>query len=617
MSLKTCHKACAVVLCMAFGMICAISFSVNIVGYVGLGAVPAATTSYLWTALGICFALLFWHSYVRLKLQIHITEALLGLVFGLLNSFCSVLFAVDSLQMSTAALLLTIGKGVFQGIPMMTALSLIHYYMSSGVLAEKRHENNRPEYWIDRHPVWPFAAVLFVCWLPYLVVFFPGTVCWDLGEMVAAFFGQRRMDTMHPVFVTYLLGGCIWVGRLIGSDNIGTVLYTLLQTAAFAWALASVVALCRTLKVRRAVWISILAFFGLTPIFGGYAQFVSTDTLYTAALTLFTVHTVRLLLSVKGVLQENLVVNGIRLFAWGLLACLMRLNGFAVIAVSAGVLTLTLLCGNSLKKAGYAIAGMALCLLLTLGFNKLLVPSLGIVDNTASGIYSVCFQQSARILRDHGNTITPDEYAAIDAVLDADRLPELYDTAVSDPVKYTFRQWGKGPQTEKAALATYRTAWFNMAKKYSLTCLEAFVAGNMSYYTFQPKIDGETYNNQGGARLVFETYSLGDDPRFLHTRQPDLFYSARIILAALARGGRHIPGVSLLYCCAFYTWLAVALAVSMYHQRKGRLLCAFVPILATFACCIFSPVNDYFRYFLPVVTMIPLLFCTAVKTEQD
>ena len=65
------------------------------------------------------------------------------------------------------------------------------------------------------------------------------------------------------------------------------------------------------------------------------------------------------------------------------------------------------------------------CVACALLFSKVLIPALGIPDETASGIYSVCFQQSARVLRDHGDTVTPEEYAEIDRVLDAEKLPEL------------------------------------------------------------------------------------------------------------------------------------------------------------------------------------------------
>ena len=46
-------------------------FVVDTEGYVGMSALPAASTSYLWSALALCFALLLHHVHVRLSL-IHI-----------------------------------------------------------------------------------------------------------------------------------------------------------------------------------------------------------------------------------------------------------------------------------------------------------------------------------------------------------------------------------------------------------------------------------------------------------------------------------------------------------------------------------------------------------------
>lgn len=252
--------------------------------------------------------------------------------------------------------------------------------------------------------------------------------------------------------------------------------------------------------------------------------------------------------------------------------------------------------------------GLWACALL---FSHVLLPALGVRDETASGLYSVCFQQSARVLRDHAGEVTPEEYAEIDRVLDAENLAELYEPWISDPVKYTFRQYGQGAQAEKAALARYRKTWLSMLTKYPLTYAEAFFAGNVSYYTFAPKLEGETYNQQAGNRLVFETYELGEDPRFLHTEQIAALEGARTLLAVFARGIRHIPLLALLYACATYTWLLVGAGISAVRQRRWRLLCCFLPALLTLGVCMLSPVNDYFRYFLPIVAMTPPLLAAT------
>lgn len=605
-------------LCAALGVASAMCFVVDAEGYVGMSALPAASTSYLWSALALCFALLLHHVHVRRRLRPGVGAALVGLLFGVLNAFGGLLFAYDSWAMlrSPATLALTLLRSVGQAVPMTALLTWVDAALRGGALHRPGALDDAPVpaalkplwRWASRHETAAYMILLALCWSPYLIAFYPGTVCWDLGEMVAQFFGQRPMDTWHPVFLTWVIGGCVWLGRLVGSDNLGAALYTLLQTVLMAFALGSSLRLMRSLRLSRAARLAAAAFFALLPIWGGYAQFISKDTLYTSALFLFTLCLIRLLLAREGRLAAPVGREAAGLFVWGLLTCLMRSNGLYVILPTAVFAFAFAARGRARLAVGGALAGaVALALL----FSHVLLPALGVRDETASGLYSVCFQQSARVLRDHGDQVTTEEYAEIDRVLDAENLAELYEPWISDPVKFTFRQYGQGAEAEKAALARYRETWLSMLSKYPLTYAEAFFAGNVSYYAFTPKFEGETYNQQAGNRLVFETYELGEDPRFLHTEQIAALEGARTLLAVFARGIRHIPLLGLLYACATYTWLLAGAGMSAVRQRRWRLLVGFLPALLTLGVCMLGPVNDYFRYFLPIVAMTPALLSAA------
>ena len=601
-TLSPLRQKCMGFFCFLAGVASALCFVVGQDGYTGMSALPAASTDYLWSALALCFGLMFWAVYVRRGLRPHGLSVAFGLLFGWVNAFGQVLFAYDSWTMSGLRLALTIGKGLGQSLPMIAFFTWLHDWLSRGAAAKPGAlEGWRPKRfvrlwdWAGRHPILGVMLLLVVCWSPYLVAFYPGTVCWDLGEMIAQFFGQREMDTWHPVFLTWIFGGLVWLGRLAGSDNLGAALFTLLQTLALSYALSRALRDLARMGLARGYRLMALAFFALIPIWGGYAQFISKDTLYTAVLLLFALNAMELLWR-RDALRPALPWE---LFLWGLLTCLIRSNGLYVVLPTALVLVLA---AKPRLPIGAALTGAVACALL---FSGVLVPALGIRDETASGLYSVCFQQSARILRDHGDTVTPEEYAQIDAVLDAEHLAEKYEPWISDPVKFTFRQYGQGAQAEKQALAVYRKTWLKMLKEYPLTCAEAFFAGNISYYTFQPKLEGDTYNNQAGNRLVFETYDLGQDARLLHTRQKEALAPARTALAAFARGWRHIPLLSLLYVCASYTWALAGGALSLLRQKRARLLAAFVPALMSLGVCMLGPVNDYFRYFLPIVAMTP------------
>ncbi|MEG0269639.1 MAG: DUF6020 family protein [Clostridia bacterium] len=616
------RKPIATSLCVAAGIASAMCFVVSAQGYVGMSDAPASATSFLWSALALCFAFLFVHVYVRKGFRAGVGTAAFGLLFGFVNTVGGMLFAYDSLAslngMGAWAAVLVRSTG--QALPMIAALVWVDGFLRSGALhqagALERWQPKRCSWLLRfyrRHPIVSLMLLLVLCWSPYLIAFFPGTVCWDLGEMVAQFFGQRPMDTWHPVFTTWLMGGCVWLGRLVGSDNVGAALFTLLQTTLLAYALASVVGFFDKLHLNRATRLCAILFFALTPLWGGYAQFISKDTLYTAAMLLFALRVMEILLMrerKQGPPAPRMLVG---LFAWALLCCLLRSNGLYVVLPTAVLLVMVGAQGKARLPLGGALAGaVALALL----FTNALLPDLGVRDETASGLYSVCFQQTARVLRDHAAEVSPEEYAEIDRVLDAEHLPALYEPWISDPVKYTFKQYGQGKAIEQEALARYRKTWLSMLSKYPLSYVEAFFAGNVSYYTFMPKIEGETYNNQAGNRLVFETYALGEDPRFLHTTQPAKLEGLRTLLAVFARGWRHIPLLSLLYTCAVYTWLLVGAGLSLARRKKWRLLVGFLPALLSLGVCMLSPVNDYFRYFLPIVAMtLPLLGSAAAQKD--
>ncbi|MDD3214583.1 MAG: DUF6020 family protein [Eubacteriales bacterium] len=638
--------------CMPAGALAMFAFTLSPSHYVGVSDLPLSAGSPAWILYALLLGGLFYVAFFRRRVRIRAGAAALGLVFGVVNYFATTLFAYDtwSFLNGAGAWAEAVLRILGQSAVMATAIALIADGLerpavhapsatkgnaagsaratesNKGRAAATTTESTRtrtPENsapgrlwraldrlslrfprctaWRRRHPALAAMLALLLCWSPYLLVFYPGTIIWDMGEMLGGLYGLRQLSTWHPVFTTWLFGGCVWLGRQLAGDNLGAFLFTLLQTLALAYALADVLRFLRRLGLGRGWRLAALLFFGLTPIFGSFAQAVGKDTLYAAALLLFAVRTAEILrFGAPG--RGGLIAYA----AFALLSCLLRSNGPYVVLIAAVMLVVFGLRG----KARFSVGGaLAAALALAFCFNGVLVPALNIQDETASGLYSVCFQQSARTLRDHADTVTAEEYAAIDAVLDAEALPALYEANISDPVKYTFRQYGQGRPAEAAALAQYRKTWLSMFAEYPITYLEAFVGGNSGYYAFTPKIDAaRTYHYQGGIRFVFETYDLGDDPLYLHTTQIAALSGARTLLAAYSRGWRRVPVLELTLFCPVYTWLLVAAAYSLARRKRWRELLAFLPALLSLGVCLLSPVNDYFRYFLPIVAMaFPLL----------
>ena len=115
--------------------------------------------------------------------------------------------------------------------------------------------------------------------------------------------------------------------------------------------------------------------------------------------------------------------------------------------------------------------------------------------------------------------------------------------------------------------------------------------------------------------------TLGDDPALRpHPRRSASLSKVRTLLAAYAQGhGGGFRCSVLLYCCATYTWLLVG--VGMYLAAPGATLAAAVPRscrrCSRLGVCMLSPVNDYFRYFLPIVAMAFPLTGFALRPKEN
>lgn len=597
------------------GVLCAKAFVINPQLFAGKSSIPADSTDYVWTFAGLVLTALFDETFVRRALRPKWGEWTFGLIFGVLNYFGTTLFAYDSwafigVFQSWPSVVL---KCLCQGFTMTAALTLIGSWLR--VKADPPARIDAPGWARKLHALYEKHTVLFVmgvlalCWLPYLVLFYPGIIISDMAWMFEQLVGIQPMTTWHSVLITWVFGGLVLLGRALGSDAIGCLLYVLLQTAAISYAMARTMRLLRKLGISRKWQTGALVFFAFFPIWPMYAVTIWKDTIHTALLLVWLIETIEWSRGLSRFGKGRWTAYG----ALALVICLWRNNGLYVVVPSLLVFGLLLAKG---RQKGLLAAVTAGVLAVAFLFNHALIPALGIIDDTASGMYSVCFQQTARVVRYHADELTEKEKAEIDRVLDLSAIGNLYEPWISDPVKYTFRQLGQGADVEREALSRYRETWLEMLPKYPVEYLMAFMAGNRGYYTFTPQYIGTTYSQQAGMRFVPASFSIEGEGQ-LNAPQPAALDGVRKLVYNVLERLRTIPILQMLFVCPVYTWTLVAAAIVLMNRRRWRELALFMPVLMSLAVCMVSPVDDYFRYFLPIIAMCaPLLACAHVENAE-
>lgn len=435
----------------------------------------------------------------------------------------------------------------------------------------------------ERNPIGSFlliAALCFLCYLPYIISAFPGSVNADSISQYEMLLGLVPFTDHHPFFMTYIMKLCWVIGDLINPGRLGIFLYVLLQTAILCTAFAKTIKVMGKLKTPLSIVITAMVFFCLFPIWGGYAQLVIKDTIFTGSMLWFFAYFVELLFFRNDFLKKPINMAGFIFF--GILANLTRHNGIYVTAV-VGVMCIFLI-GRQCKFLRFI--PLILILLVQILANRVYIPLANIEHGSVIEALPIPFQQTARYVRDHRDEITPEEREVIDSILDFDSIAEKYDYCSADPVKFTYH--GQS-ENEKELLAEYFKTWFKMFFKHPGTYFEATISG--SYYYYCP-------NTKGTEEIPYVYFASSyDEGQQFFVTQTEKLEPIKMALVKNSDNLRNTPIICILYRLGFYTFCLIYMAGILCQCHKKRALVLFIPSLITLFVCIASPTNGSFRYF--------------------
>lgn len=443
---------------------------------------------------------------------------------------------------------------------------------------------------LDKKPIVIPMAILLICWLPYWIAYFPGSVAWDALVQFNYYFGETGWSAHHPVFVTILYGTLMKIGRTLSSDSLGVFFCVLFQqlmlSASMAYAISSMKKWNCSLNTRSVV----LLYFSLFPLVSLWSSVIVKDCVYYPLIICFGVVLIDLLISIREKRKCGKEIFYITLL--GIIISLIRHDG---LYLCIGSIFLLIVCRFSKSCRIGLIASVCVVALISGAASDCLMQITNATEGSKREALSIPFQQTARYVVEHGDEVTDAERKAINAVLDYDSLAERYDSDCSDNVKATYRE-------DDSALPEYFQTWFAMFWKHPITYLEATLCNTYSYY--YP--NGESTEKQ----IVLTGIPMD---KSVNTGYFDLNYS---FSSSAGRTffdngcllfAKKLPGLGMLFHAGTYTWILLLAAFFMIRKRRTELLLGLSPALLNILICIASPVNGYFRYFMPTIFLSPII----------
>lgn len=470
----------------------------------------------------------------------------------------------------------------------LAGLSILFYELMillSDFLSSHRFTDQK-EHFFTHHAFRKSFLILVCVYLPFLLISFPGKLCWDAIGQIEQVIGTGGYSTHHPLFHTLLMGGLTWLGgELFHSYETGLFIYMLLQMAMLAAALSATVAVLAKRGAKRSILLGLLLIYCITPVYSNMASTALKDVPYSACVIGYVI-CLALLLEMPDRIKNLRFVGCFILLQLGVI--LFRNNGLYVILLSG------IGCFCFLNRK-YQFRQKISCLLCSFGISivaaelilLLLAQTLGAAAGSKGEMLSIPFQQTARYLQLYRAELSQEELSAIEAVLgDVNTIAAGYDPKSSDPVKALFKK-----DASPKELAAYFKAWSQGLIKHPSVYVEAFLVH--VYGWFDPAV-----NN-----------SIRYESDYDVIRQGGLFPNAEKILIFYYRFASRISLLAVFENVGAAVWALFFLTVYQRKNKQNAAVYAGLPLWISLLICMASPCFVMHpRYAFPILFTIPFMY---------
>lgn len=348
-------------------------------------------------------------------------------------------------------------------------------------------------------PVFSLSGIIYVCWIPFLLVNAPFGVGWDTMTQLIQFRGYPAWDQalmiplkgywmsdQHPFFDSIIYGAFDLLGKNVFHNEV-TGLTLLMYLQAYCCALALALLFCwvnnRSELKREALW-TILLVLCFVPTFALTETQILKDATWLTFFILwgvcFAEYTHRILNQKK--LTAPLIVLLV------LAAVLAGLTKKTSSYVTFGATLLLLFLPH--KRWKTLVASLVPPFIVLLLIPATLYPVLRIAPGGRQEPLMVPITQVSKVFKDHGNEIPRSDWDTVNQVIDIKKARNLWIPEDADPPKVTFRR----TTATREDIAAFLGEWVKLGLRYPVSYVHAIP------YVWDSFALGRTYYTTGAVK---------------------------------------------------------------------------------------------------------------------
>ena len=474
--------------------------------------------------------------------------------------------------------------------------SFLFHEMLRGIdcFLQKGRFVDEKQHFFSEHAFGKTALILFAVYLPFLILSYPGNLCWDVIGQIEQVIFNTGYSAHHPIVHTLVVGGFVQLGdKLFQSYEIGLFMYMLFQLVLFVSALAWSVAVLAKRKVKFGVLTVLIALYAIAPVYSNVASTAVKDVPFVSFVIGYIICFCMLIENPQKIKCPRFTGCFI-LLQLGMI--LFRNNGIYVACI-AGVVAV----GYLWKKynAKERFKSILVFFAASVVVSKVILVIIGQILNVTPGssgeMLSIPFQQTARYLQFYQKELTEDEKASIEAVLgDVSEVAAKYDPDISDPVKALFKKDASGSE-----LIGYFKTWLICFFKHPAVYFEAF------------------FHHVYGWLSPFVANSVRYEVEYDTISQQGLFPQASKLVLFYYRFASRFSLLSVLENVGVYVWSLLFMSAFYWKRRNVRNMVILSPLWVSLFICIASPCFFLHpRYAFPIMFTIPFLICFMISFGQ-
>lgn len=452
-----------------------------------------------------------------------------------------------------------------------------------------------------------FAAVCFLCWLPYFLIYFPGWVSNDTVWQLEQACGWVEPSNHHPWMHTMIIKAFFMLGYRIFHTYTGAVAtfvfaQMIFMSLVYALILYDLYRLGARSHGRRWLRVSALVlallFYACLPVNGLYAICMGKDVIFAGVLLLYAREIWRWSLpALRNAARRETMIYA-RIGVLGLLVCMLRSNGILVFAGTAFGMIVAGILRKEWRKAVLCTAAVLVCYLLYHG--PLLHAWQVTQPDTIEGLTMPTQHLLSAYL--NGGTLTEEEIALLNEAVPIESVASYYNPYYFDIVKEYIRSEGN-QQAIADQKGKYLALWARVGLRNPAQYLEAEVRQTCGYWCFDSN------------EPIYEEYRMAENPFELTTQRKLFSYDFGLWMDAFLLKFQDF--YNKVWSLGLTTWTMLACMAYALYRKKSCLV--YLPYVMLFLSLLLAtPVHAEFRYTYGMFVALPFLIgVTLSKTKQE